>query len=107
MNKITNLAVSTLIVVLGLMCSAVIFIATAQKAPRKTTQYAVVMEVVELDESEDLVILADMNGNAWEWEGIEDWEVGDICGVLMDDNGTAEIYDDIIENIRYCGRVSE
>ena len=51
----------------------------------------------------DTVEVFDFNGNVWYFEGIEDWNVGDVCSMIMDDNGTDEVFDDIIICARYCG----
>lgn len=62
--------------------------------------------VSELNETNDLVIFTDFNGNEWSFKGIEDWAEGDIVSAIMSDNCTPEsIYDDIIVQTRYCGWV--
>ena len=65
--------------------------------------YAMVAKVVNVDYSADLVDVVDANGNIWQFDGCEDWEVNDLCACLMDDNGTEIIYDDMIISCRYCG----
>lgn len=57
--------------------------------------------VVELESSTDTVVLEDRSGNLWTFEGIEDWMVDDHCAMVMCDNGTAEITDDIICKVIY------
>jgi len=59
--------------------------------------------VTEVNHQEDHVIVTDSTGNKWEFNGIEDWQEGDIAAMVMDDNGTEEIYDDKIINIHYIG----
>lgn len=51
------------------------------------------------------VTATDFNGNDWCFDTgtMEDWFVGDYCSMVMDDNGTTEIYDDIIVTVRYSG----
>lgn len=66
--------------------------------------YALTTCVVTVDQITDTVTVEDSNGNLWDFFGCEDWTVGDICSMVMDDNGTTEIYDDIIINTRYNGR---
>ena len=46
----------------------------------------------------------DNNGFVWQFYGVEDWEEGDICSVIMNHNGTETIFDDIIITTRYGGR---
>lgn len=43
------------------------------------------------------VIVEDSVGHRWGFTDTEEyWEVGDGCSLLLDDNGTQEIYDDTI-----------
>lgn len=65
--------------------------------------YPMTTVVIELDEKTDSVVCVDFNGNEWAFEGIEDWCIGDYATLTMCDNGTAEIYDDIICDARYDG----
>lgn len=58
--------------------------------------------VSEIKSEDDIVVFADGAGFTWEWAGIEDWGVGDVAAMLMDDNGTPNsIYDDSIVMVRY------
>lgn len=61
--------------------------------------------VVEVNYKEDYIAIEDFTGNVWEWEGVEDWQEGDIAALIMDDNGTENIFDDIILDIQYCGSI--
>lgn len=65
--------------------------------------YPTTMIVVELDNQHDIVICEDFNGNQWAFEGIEDWCIGDIVSMIMDDMGTESIYNDTIIMVRYSG----
>lgn len=69
--------------------------------------YPAVGVVYELIQETDTVVFEDYNGNLWLMEGIEDWKVGDIGALLMDDMETASIYDDEILEARYAGYISE
>ena len=51
----------------------------------------------------DVVTLQDFNGNLWEFTGAEDWQVGDICSCIMNNNGTENIFDDEIIKVEYDG----
>ena len=57
--------------------------------------------VTEINIKDDSVTVEDPNGNLWDFYGIEDWEVGDGCSLLMDNNGTENIEDDIIISTQY------
>lgn len=65
--------------------------------------YPAVGVVDSIDFKNDLVTFEDYNGNLWAIEGIEDWMVGDMGALLMDDMGTAIIYDDVIVMAHYAG----
>lgn len=68
-------------------------------------QYPTTMIVNELDYDENIVVCIDFNGNEWAFEEIEDWCIGDIASMIMDDMGTESIYDDTIIMVRYSGYV--
>ena len=59
--------------------------------------------VIEVNYEYNYIAIEDFTGNVWEWEGVEDWQEGDIAAMIMDDNGTESIFDDIILDIQYCG----
>lgn len=65
--------------------------------------YPLATVVTAIDESEDVVTVTDFNGDEWEFAGAEDWIVGDICALTMDNMGTDLIIDDEIINCKYCG----
>lgn len=54
--------------------------------------------------SGDTVTVCDGAGEAWEFTGAEDWEVGDGVSMLMFDNFTNRITDDYIIKTRYDRR---
>lgn len=65
----------------------------------KTTQ------VISVNEDTDTVVLEDYVGHIWSFTGVEDWEEGDVCSLLMFNMGTSEIYDDVILASRYDGHI--
>lgn len=68
-----------------------------------SNMYSKTMIVTALMDEDDLVVLEDANGQCWTFEGIEDWFVGDVASVLMNNNGTITVYDDEIVNVHYSG----
>lgn len=72
-----------------------------------TTEYPRTMIVTEVDIEADLVTLEDNVGFEWQFYGVEDWEVNDICSCIMSDNGTEIITDDSIVMTRYNGNLSK
>ena len=101
MKKILNIIDSLIIIAL---LSGAVYMVLHTAAYPAATEYAQVFEVVEIND--DLVYLIDSNGNEWIWEGAEDWEVGDFAAAIMNTNGTDDIYDDIIVNLKYI-RITE
>lgn len=65
--------------------------------------YAKTTVVVDVNYTSDLVFVKDFNGEVWAFFGCEDWETGDICSLLMDNNDTEITTDDIILDARYSG----
>lgn len=65
--------------------------------------YPDTLKVVSLDYESDIVILETSTGYLYQWTGCEDYLAGDLVSVIMDRNGTPEIFDDIIVSMRYSG----
>jgi len=74
--------------------------------PSVDNLYPHVAVVVDTDEVDDSVYLCDFNGELWKFYGVEDWMVGDIAAMIMDDRGTPEIAGDRIVSVRYCGSIA-
>lgn len=59
---------------------------------------------VVTDVTEETVTVVDFNGNGWQFENIAgDWFEGDVAALIMYDNCTETIYDDIVVDAKYCG----
>lgn len=71
----------------------------------KAETYPEVFVVHEINRETDIMTLIDFNGWMWDVYGVEDYEIGDVVGAIMDDAGTEIIYDDEIQCIQYCGRL--
>lgn len=65
--------------------------------------YPQTMTVVKIEN--DVVTIEDFNGFQFQFDGAEDWMVGDICSCIMKTNGTETILDDEIIDTRYSGYV--
>ena len=63
------------------------------------------LATVVIETENDVVTLEDGTGNLWAFEGVEDWERGDVCACIMGDNGTENISDDLIVSAKYCGNL--
>lgn len=68
--------------------------------------YPRAMVVTQLEKETDTVICVDGVGLEWEFNEIDDWEVGDVVAAIMCDNGTPEIYDDYFVEIRFSGYIN-
>lgn len=68
--------------------------------------YPAVSIVNEIDNDTDLVFCTDYNGNIWCFAGVEDWFYGDVVAMLVNDNGTEEIFDDKVVSVRYAGSIA-
>lgn len=63
--------------------------------------------VVAVDPEHDFITLQDFNGYTWNWNGCEDWMIGDIASAIMDSKGTEAIQDDEIVMLKYSGYIAE
>lgn len=61
--------------------------------------------VDSINHAQNYIVLVDFNGNEWIWEGVEDFECGDIVAAIMAERGTPTIYDDEIIMIKYAGYI--
>lgn len=65
--------------------------------------YPMTARVAELDYDQDIVIIEDFSGSLFSFYGCEDWQEGDCVSLIMDDNGTEKIFDDVIITAQYGG----
>ena len=67
--------------------------------------YSTIGRVVGYDSPSDTLYIKSDDGNLWEYDGIEDWLIDDLCSMVFCDNGTEEIEDDEVVYIRYIGYI--
>lgn len=67
----------------------------------KEAVYPSTAVVVSVDRENDVVTCIDGNGEEWQFTEADDWFVGDLISMLMNDKGTPSIYDDEIVSVRY------
>lgn len=65
--------------------------------------YPMTAKVVEVNYDEDTVTVETFTGFLFSFEGCEDWAEGDCASLIMDDNGTEKIFDDMIVMAQYGG----
>lgn len=64
--------------------------------------------VVEVDAEADIVTCIDMDGEEWSFNGVEDYQRGDLVSAIMTDMGTPTyIYDDEFISVEFSGRVHD
>ena len=85
----------------GMVIMAIIILLLATGCASSVNHYTKSAQVVEIDRVTDIVTVEDCNGELWEFEGVEDWQEGDWCAMIMSGHGTPTIYDDEIISTRY------
>ena len=93
------------VITLIIMALIVVTIAINAKAEDPTHEvYPRAMEIVEFERNTDTVVCVDAVGLEWAFYGIEDWSIGDVVIVMLDNNGTPEtMVDDIITDTIFSG----
>lgn len=69
--------------------------------------YPLTAFVTEINANENLISVTDNNGQVWQFDDSSDWRNGDICSMIMNDNGTENIFDDEVVAVRNEGRFYE
>lgn len=73
-------------------------------SPAAPAEYKRMTTVYSLDHADDAVIVVDSDGELWEFYGVEDWAVGDLCELTMIDAGKPGYkWDDEITRTVYKG----
>ena len=69
--------------------------------------YARVGVIYEINYEEDFFVVEDSVGFLWEYNGVEDFNVGDVVAMMMADiEGTPSILDDVILSVTFSGYVA-
>ena len=107
---------NAMIVVLFILALVVNVAASAETLPEDFApnwvvnhNYAKVAVIDKMDYENDLVYFAIPFGDDYfhyVYEGIEDLDIGDVCALLMHDNNTSYIMDDIVISVTYSGFTS-
>lgn len=71
--------------------------------PAYAATYPATMKVIAINPATDLVTMKTATGHMYEMTGVEDYLVGDLVSLIMDDKGTADITDDEILSAHYAG----
>ena len=104
MKNLTRIQTLFIIISLAIVAAFTdLSLAKLYNANQQKHLYPLYTTVTEIES--DTVTVEDSNGNLWSFNGAEDWEVGDGCALIMHDNSTSEIVDDVIISTRYQGRM--
>lgn len=104
MKNLTKFQTLFIIVALTIIAAFTdLSLAKLYNANQQKHLYPLSTTVTEIEN--DTVTVEDSNGNLWSFDGAEDWEINDSCALIMDDNNTKDIRDDVIISTRYQGRM--
>ena len=94
------------IITLLIMTSLLACVGFANPKREMGDYYPRAFVVSQLDYARDMVIVTDAVGFEWEFEEIEDWEVGDMVVAIMSTNGTDILTDDYFVEIQFAGYIN-
>lgn len=63
--------------------------------------YPLTTAVIDVDNTTNVVSCEDNNGYVWEFEGVENWKIGDVATMIMYNNNTDTIFDGEIVLVNY------
>lgn len=88
------------------IAAAIVAPAAAPVTAPAENLYAMTAIVTGLDSESDTVVVKNSVGLTWEFSGIEDYLIGDVVSMVMDNKGTDIVFDDEILSVRYSGFVA-
>ncbi len=80
------------------MISLVVALGASQTQGNVYPECGIITEI-----ENDVVTIETCNGNQFQFEGVKDYELGDLIAVTFYDNGTETVSDDIILDTKYVG----
>lgn len=84
------------------LMASLIIMATLITTPVYAAEYPGLLRITEVQDN--IVMGIDANGFAFRFVDVyEKWDVDDLCAVIFDDEGTTQIFDDTIKQVRYVG----
>lgn len=103
MRKIV-LVIASLLIASAMLCNN--NNTKVKQKKQKNDYYPMITIVREIDNKNDIVTVENNDGELFQFIGIEDWQINDICSLMLDNNGTENIYDDIIIKTIYNGNIN-
>lgn len=92
-------------IMLAIMIMMVLFSLVCIAAAETAATYIKMSVVVACDEETEEITVIDATGNYWIFYG-DEWRVGDIAILLMNDASTETLYDDEIIETYYGGHMT-
>lgn len=104
MKNLTDKKASRLVIIATVALLLIGILAGCMDANRNDfTEYTMQAVVVGINENSDSVFFETTDGNIWEIEGVEDWNLNDNAELTFSDESTESLLDDIIVSARYTG----
>lgn len=98
MKQIKNFIIFTIII------GFVVLFCISYKKAMYDKYYSLSGEIWELNYQEDIVTVRDFSGCLWSFKGCEDWMLGDMVSMIMNNHNTPNNrYDDQIIKVTYQG----
>lgn len=98
MNNIKNKILYAIITILLILIIIIICIAN--------NFHSRVAIITEIDKGNNFITVTCGNGNTFSfYDADEDWACGDLCSLIIYDNGTEDVYDDKVVCSRYGGYI--
>ena len=104
MRKIV-LVIASLLIASAMLCNNNNNMKVKQKK-QINDYYPMTTIVREIDNKNNTVTVENNDGELFQFIGIEDWQINDVCSLMLDNNGTENIYDDIIIKTIYNGNIN-
>lgn len=100
MKNLTKFQTICLIITLAIVAAFTdLSLAKLYNANQQKHLYPLSTTVTQINN--DTVTVEDATGNLWSFDGTEDWQVGDGCALIIHDNSTKDIRDDVIISAKY------
>ena len=100
-NKLSIIEKITFVIICIIVAYGFFIAGEQHQARQMNNLYPISTKVVSLDYTTDKVTVEQTNGTMWSFTGCDDWQLNDNCNLIMNDNGTVEVYDDFIIDYRY------
>ena len=105
-NEKIILVIGSLLIASAMLCNNNNTKVKQKKQIKINDYYPMTTIVREIDNKNDIVTVENNDGELFQFIGIEDWQINDICTLMLDNNGTENIYDDIIIKTIYNGNIN-